>query len=208
LDAIFSGSLLSHDEEPGPPMGWNDQATLARITWLFSHSASLLAPYTEKQVNEGLWWIIGEGQSEYLFALTGDTTPWPERLACVRSITALFAGVFARRCEAALSHLDEPGNPLNQVCYMWWDIFQLGPPYVPPELHEAIIGVMGAILDIDHDAVIESALHGLGHWSEGHEREVKGIIDGCLKRHRQRGQRPLRPELRSYAEGAREGLVL
>lgn len=97
--------------------------------------------------------------------------------------------------------LDEVGDSaLDRVCYMWWDIF----PFAIgmnglTALDRALLDVMKQQLTIDHDAVRESALHGLGHIVSPRESAVQ-IIDAFLDSHPR-----IRPELRQYALDARAG---
>ena len=106
------------------------------------------------------------------------------------------ATIFAIRCSQHLSHLDEPGaNPLNRICYMWWDLFDVN--------DKILLGIMERRLRLDSVACRESALHGLGHAQMLFPQEVETIIDDFLARNP-----TTRPELKAYALNACSGYIL
>jgi hypothetical protein len=183
------------------------EVTVAYLTNLFENATRVLMPFSDAQVNEGLWFLASPACSNHMFALLNQGVPWSERKHCISSILTLFEHFLALRCSPHLSHLDEPGaNPLNAVCYMWWDIFPVsGKPDDPSreEMDEAFLEVMRRTLDLSSDACRESALHGLGHWHIEYPQQVEAIIDGFLDR-----QPDLRSELKAYARAARKGHVL
>jgi len=180
--------------------------TVAYLAQLFENSRKVLQPFCEAQLNQGLWYLISNSCSDQIFALFDESVPWSDRQRCIHSIYTFFEQCFAKRCSPYLSHTDESNtNPLNSVCYMWWDILPWhGHPEQPNhrEMDAEFINVMQRILALDSDAVVESALHGLGHWYVSYPVKVEAIIDEFLAR------RPnLRPELREYALHARIGYV-
>jgi hypothetical protein len=112
----------------------------------------------------------------------------------------------AVRCSPHLSHLDEqPANPLNSACYMWWDIL---PIHGEPEDADRakfdieVLRVLPRLLSIPHDACRESALHGVSEW-QLYYPSAESIVDEWLAR-----TPGLRPELVSYARSAKVGNVL
>jgi hypothetical protein len=177
------------------------------VTQAFEHAGRLLQPYSDAQLDQGLWFIVSNGCSDYMFALLDPGVSWPARQRCVRSMHNLFAECFAKRCTPHLSHLDEPGaSPLNMVCYMWWDILPIGAQPNDPDhagLDREILAVMESTLHLDSVPCQESALHGLGHWQHYYPQRVGEIIDTFL-----RSQKNLREELRTYAMSAASGCVL
>jgi hypothetical protein len=189
---------------------WWDGAnadTIQFLTQAFENAAVLFQPYTDAQLNQGLWYLMSNACSNHMFALLDSSVPWPARQRCVRSIYKLFAECLAKRCTAHLSHLDEPGaSPLNSVCYMWWDIIPLiGQPNNPErsEIDKEILGVLGSTLRLDSIACQESALHGLGHWHLYYPQQVEEMINTFLENHK-----VMREELRTYAMSAYRGCVL
>jgi hypothetical protein len=188
---------------------WNGPAadTIQFLTQAFEKAAMLFQPYSDAQLNQGLWFIASNACSNHMFALLDSGVPWPARQRCVRSIHNLFEECFAKRCTPHLGHLDEPGaSPLNMVCYMWWDIIPIiGQPNHPDQidLDREILGVMESTLQLNSIACRESALHGLGHWQPYYPQQTAGIIDDFLQT-----QTGLREELRTYAVNVHRGCVL
>lgn len=177
---------------------------VAYITRAFENAKRVFTPISNAQLNQGLYYLVSHA-SEIMFALLDNRVLWSDRQRCILSFFTLFEQVFAVRCSARLAHLDEPdGNPLNEVCYMWWDIFpfwgQLVRP-ARPEIDELFLDVMTRTLDLASDACRESALHGLGHLPS-HRDKVEDVIDKFILRYPN-----LRPELKAYAINARDGAV-
>ena len=177
------------------------------LTRAFENAADVFEPYSDAQLKQGLWFLASNACSNHMFALMDASVPWSARERCVASIHQLYEQCFARRCSPHLSHLDEAGaNPLNSVCYMWWDLIPIfGKPGDPAqaELDRAILQVMESTLQLDHIACRESALHGLGHWQHAYPARVGEIIDNFSMRH------PHLPEkLEAYMKAAYVGYVL
>lgn len=183
---------------------------VAYLTDLFRGAPSHLAPYSLAQANRGLWFLASNSCSGHMEALGDVTVDAASRRRCVASMTALFRDYFAPRCADVLSHRDEPeANPLNLVCYMWWDVLPWwwgDDQALAGESIEACLAAMTETLRIDSVAVRESALHGLGHsvlLSPEVEARVGAVVDDFLDTYED-----LRPELRDYALAARGGCVL
>jgi hypothetical protein len=199
LDSYFGFTLSETSFAPSGP--WCDlrpAVSLMYLTRLFGGGPEPLRGYSDKQLNAGLWELVGA--SGELHVLSAADLPFDDIERCVAGIQLLFRDVLAPRCVPALGHLDEPGgSPLNSVCYMWWDIF----PFVvgtDDQLGRALLRTVAAQLSIRHDAVIESALHGLAHARRS--SDVDAVIDAFLAR-----TPDLRPALRQYAQNARAGCV-
>lgn len=162
---------------------WNPsdspKATVAYLTMLFENATSVLAPFSDAQVRQGLWFLVDNSCSDHLFALLNADVPWMLRKRCISSMCPLFERFFALRCSPHLSHLNEPeANPLNVICYMWWDLLPIdGQPKDHPEEDAACLDVMQMTLDLASDACRESALHGLGHWHRAYPKQVEALID-------------------------------
>jgi hypothetical protein len=175
------------------------------IAETFERGAELLRPFTDAQLNQGFWFLVSSGNSNYMCCLTNASVSWPARKRALRAFVPLFREVMATRCTPSLSHLDEPGTALNSACYMWWDIVLLCPPLdarQPREpIHDEVLAVLAELLEIPHDACRESALHGLGHWALN-DPAAKTVIDAFLAR-----PDGLRPELLAYARAARTGCI-
>ena len=193
-----------------PEAGWWDGPsglTVEYLTRAFENAATLFEPYSDGQLNQGLWYLASNACSNHMFALLDQGVPWPERQRCLRSMSALYAQCFAARCLPALGHLDEqPTNPLNAVCYMWWDILPIAGQQGDPArqaFDEECLQVMTNALALPSEACQESALHGLGHWAIYYPEPAAAIVDDYLAR-----SPALREPLRQYARMARRGRVL
>ena len=191
---------LFGDEGACPP-----HVLITYLTRLFEEAGEILQPFSNAQLNQSFWFLLGP-DSDAMRVLLDEHLPWPARRRCTRAIFTLFAECFARRCGSFLSHLDESSdNPLNSICYMWWDLF---PTWGWPEnarqaeLDAELLRVMEQILSIESDACHESALHGLGHWMARYPQQVNATIDAFLA-----GRPDLRPELKRYAASARTGCI-
>jgi len=191
---------------------WWDEAenpaeTVQFLTQTFENAGVLLEPYSDAQLNQGLWFLVSNACSNHMFALMDESVSWPERQRCISSIHQLYEQCFAKRCSSHLSHVDEPGaNPLNLVCYMWWDLMPIsGMPDNPThrEMDEAILQVMDSTLQLDSIPCRESALHGLGHWQPQYPERVGKIIDKFSM-----SQPELPAKLRAYMINAYTGYVL
>lgn len=181
--------------------------TIAYMTRLFTDPTPWLSTFDEAALNQGFWYLVSNGGSNHMFALTDPSAPLEARIACVQSFAALFEKLFAVRCGPELGHNAQTvGNPLNLACYMWWDII---PFFAAPdnpaqrELDVAALDVMAEILALDSPACRESALHGLGHWCSRYPERVRAIIDTALA-----NAREWPDDLLTYARSARGGCVL
>jgi hypothetical protein len=172
----------------------------------FERSGEVLQRFTDAQLNQGLWFLVSSGSSDYMFCLTDASVPWPLRQRVLRAFIPLFRDVMVPRCTPSLSHLAEPGGALNSACYMWWDLLPLDGSWEagrPPEpIHAETLLVLARLLAIPHDACRESALHGLGHLALFHPEAVP-VIEAFLS-----APEGMRPELLAYARQARTGCIL
>lgn len=180
--------------------------TIAYVTRLLEDPLPALEGYTDAELNQGFWYLVSNGGSDCMCALSDATVPLDARARCVRAFGTVFRDLFAVRCTPHLSHCDEPGaGPLNPACYMWWDLLPLcGAPEDATRraLDRAALDVMATTLGLDAIACQESALHGLGHWHLAYPREVEAIVDAFVV-----ASPTARPELLVYARSARAGCV-
>ncbi len=175
------------------------------LTRLFRESDHVLRRFDNDQVNQGLNMIVFIACSQHSVTVMDDSVAWPERQACINAIYDVYAKCFASRCEEALGHRGEGTNPLNVVCYMWWDLFpawRKSGGMADSKSAETCLTIMERCLTIPHDACVEGALHGLGHSHGNFPKRVESIIDRFLRR-----RDGLRAELVLYARRAREGNI-
>ncbi len=188
-----------------PSWRGSSEQNVVLIAETFERAGGLLACFTDAQLNQGFWYLVSGCSSDLMLALVEPAVPLAGRLRALRSFVPLFEQVMATRCSPHLSHLDEqPASPLNAACYMWWDILCIcGRPGEPEraEFDAEVLRVLQRLLAIPHDACRESALHGLSEW-QGCYPSARRMVDEWL------AHTPnLRPELVSYAQRARVGMV-
>ena len=208
IDFVFSKGETERDWISGDDFpNWSVDAatTLEYIEKTFRESASVLAGFSNSQLSNGLNFIHNASHSDTVHLFQKGNLPLDRRLSCLQSIRFLYSDCFAKRCDNVLSNWNEVANPLNGVCYMWWDVFVIfdnGDSTEEKLLSNECISVMKTALDIDHVACQESALHGLGHWQVDYSNEVSAIINDFLESHP-----GLESELRNYAKSAQRGCV-
>lgn len=122
------------------------------------------------------------------------------RFDVLKNIEKVFTHIFPKWCEPSIRN--ETKSEWNHICYMWWDEIPrfgaLRDSHLYKLDHE-IVCTLGRILEVDHIACKESALHGLGHWATLCGDEVVSTIDQHVD------QIPV--ALKEYAQRARTGNV-
>lgn len=189
-----------------PAWYWNDkllepppEVTVDYLTRLFCSPVSRLACYSDAQVNQGLWFLCSNACSSHLDAFLDEDVPIHKRLHGVASIFDLYREVFATRCASELSHgRNRTTNPLNSVCFMFWDIAPLLGTQ-GEQMRAAILEVLRRISTLSHVACIESAIHGLGHASSCGYSEATEVLNDIISS----GVCP--SDLLAYAHRAKDG---
>jgi hypothetical protein len=196
-----------------PAWYWEDEAdrwegsplrTLELLAETFERCAEVLEPYDDDQVSQALWMIASPARSDIGRTLGDPTVPWKLRARALEAIVTLFKDCFAVRCSNHLGDFGEEGaNPLNGVCYMWWDELPVFPGSearaIKPE-DELVLSIMARTLELPSEACQEAALHGLGHWESHYPDQIHEIIDRFIW-----ANRKIRSQLRNYAYAARHG---
>jgi hypothetical protein len=184
---------LELQEPTAPP-----ETVAVAIRRLCTNSGEDLKCFNNLQVAGGIKYIFENTFSNYSFDILNSELPSELRSSTFQSLNSLFEECFAPRCTPLLSHglnhiLD---NPLNGVCYMFWDSSPLssgGPD---------ALCVMEKSLYLKNVACVESGLHGLGHAFYKNEKTVETAIDKFL------ASKPYIDEkLLTYAMNARRGYV-
>ena len=196
-----------HWDLDAPDWDAPNDITCEYVTRLFQESGELLQPYSNAQVNQGLWYIVDQASSEILLsALNEDEVTWTLRKECVLSILTLYEECFAKRCSEHLSHCYGPdADALNVLCYMWWDLFPTNGGRCDPEkgdLDAVCLDVMRQIFDIWSEPCRESVLRGLGHWHAAYPTRVAMIVAQFIHR-----DLFISDDLRDYAFAAMNGDV-
>lgn len=189
------------------------RATPEELAALFIHTMrhckADLGAFSDGQVKHGLTYMISNSCSNVSIDVKAEALGIDVRKSVLLSISTLYTDCFELRCAPVLSHVDEPGaNPVNSICYMFWD--------VTPLLHwrkdrncavfdDTVIEVLKAALAGSRNpACVESALHGFGHLRQimGPSSPVEAIVTRFIE------TRPARPQLKAYAAQAAKGMVL
>jgi hypothetical protein len=179
----------------------DDDTNVEYLARLFAGSDHILRRFDNAQVDQGLNMIVNNSCSDHAYSIVAGHAAWPARRRAIQSIYDVYARLFASRCEEGLGHLDEADNPLNTICYMWWDVFPARS--APKDEADEYISVLERSLSLTHQACLEGALHGLGHWHHVLPERVESIVDQFLLK-----RNDLREELVQYARRARKGAVL
>jgi len=186
------------DEWPDPVA---DHLLVDHLTRLFEQPDDALRYYSDKQIAAGLW-ELGPGDAHCVY---NPEIAIEARERLIRSVATFFRDFFDVRCIPKLSHLDKvETEPLNGICYMWWEVITWGWAKDDPDaerLKTADLDVMEAVLRLPNPACKESALHGLGHMVRHSDRALE-IIERFLS-----SATDLDAALIQYAEAARSGCI-
>jgi hypothetical protein len=174
------------------------------VTQAFENAGTVFARFTNDQLHWGFWYLISSNSNTMNRILLEAKIEQAVTERCVRSFYDVYAQLFAKRCSPYVSHgRQTTENPLNSVCYMWWDIFPFWGSLVgKPYLDDLFLQVMERTLELPSIPCQESALHGLGHIPT-HQAQVIEIIDRYLARNPN-----LDTALQKYALRAQESDIL
>jgi hypothetical protein len=174
------------------------EAVVIAVRRLCLNSGEDLKSFNNLQVAGGIKYIFENTFSNYAFDLLNSELPSELRSSAFQSLNSLFKKCFAPRCTQLLSHgLNQMlENPLNSVCYMFWDSSLLSTGGLDA------LRVMEKSLYLKNVACVESGLHGLGHAFYKNEKFVETAIDQFLA-----SQPNTDEKLMTYAMNARRGYV-
>jgi hypothetical protein len=185
----------------------NDPRSFDVITSSLDQLPELMRRHSAWQIATSFEFLFNNVLSSYPFLFADERIAEPYRVRTVRKLFKLFDLFFrnAVTCNDGPVHLQREfvGDPVqgyvNTVCYMFWDncpLTDLG----LPSIRDACRDVMEQCLTIPNHAIIESALHGLGHLAPGDTRAAEIALS-----YSRRGTGP--QELLAYAKAASEGHV-
>jgi hypothetical protein len=182
------------DSEPSAP----PQELAVAVHRLCVNAEIDLEKFNNLQVAGGLTYIFNSSFSNYGFDLVKGEMFTELRSKLFQSLNVLFEKCFAQRCDQVLSHGKSRhlNNPLNNVCYMFWDTSHLSIGGIDA------LRVMESSLYLGNVACTESGLHGLGHAAYKNKTLVEATIDKFL------ASAPITDErLLTYAMDARSGYI-
>lgn len=212
---LFKASSLSFDDwveyfrVDMPDIDWqsNSLDLITKMIKLLRSADYLVERYNLDELNQLLWKFVGE--SGFFQVLYDERLPLETRLECVRAIRDLFKDLFAVQCSHFLSNgvveIPVDISALNSICYMWWDLFCASPTtntIDQKKIELSILSLLEELLAIEHIAIQESALHGLGHRQVCFPEEVESAVDRFLSTNKN-----LPEKLLGYAQSARSGCV-
>jgi hypothetical protein len=203
-------------DEPDADEGgrWLDRPPVQALTFvteLFENPVTHLSPYSDAQIDQGLWFIVGTTNSKHFEWIIDGRVDLGLRKRCIRSIENLSRALLAPRCSDEVIH---GTRPLDSICYMLWDLvikdaYHLGnnsdaarSEVRDPEIDKEFARTLARIIAIPSIACQQSALHGLGHLVH-HTQLGCDIVQQYLDEHPN-----LRSDLREYALKAMAGEVL
>lgn len=165
------------------------------LTNVFLGGQDLLASYTDRQITEGLGYLLGAGASEFRDQLWNADVPWQERQRCIAAIPKIYADVLERDSDAAAS-----------CAYMLWDwiVYDYSCGNRDPasnnedaRVQDAMFEALRLLLESNHPNTQIGAVHGLGHLSH---RDSARTIQKFLA-----SDRPADERVRKYAAQVLEG---
>ena len=174
----------------------------------FTNFETYLSKYTVFQLSNAIDYIFNPGLSNYGFVFKDDTADKRKRIEALHSLSDLMLYIYEDTAEPILGHLsqspqDKRKENLNGVCYMFWDTATI--PYnCDEDIRNTCLAVMGKCARSHNIAVVEGALHGLGHaqyYSD--QRLIETYINEANL-----GTGENSEALRQYANAARRGRVL
>jgi hypothetical protein len=177
-------------------------------TLLFERCGADLARFSDDQIGTGLNMLTSHyiHPLEIPFKVRDPSVPLRDAMQMMGALPKLWSDCFGPR----LIHVDESiytghSAPLNNVCYMWFDVW---PAFrfenEVSEWKDALWAVFDNLLSVDCREVQASALHGIGH--NGRYLDRQTVIDARIAEFC-RGVDPADEELHGYAEYARLGQV-
>lgn len=182
---------------------------LRLLAELFHSAPSLFKDYSTRQVEEGLWCMMGGAHSDKFCGLVWNPAlPRPARLDVVAGVYTLYDRVLATYPHEQIDfrHPDADPRRFRTIDYMAPDLLLHRPRFRHEDeldvvaLREAFLDLFSRLLAHGAPVAQYAALHGLGHLQ--HEGGV-AVIDRYLEAHAW-----LEPAQREYAEAARTGDVL
>ncbi|MBI2387940.1 MAG: hypothetical protein HYV14_18285 [Elusimicrobia bacterium] len=175
------------------------------ISKLFREFEGCSTHYSDKQVAEGLRKFVHPGWSDEIFLLFDKDIPVHKRARAIESLAGVL-DFFGKKCGRNLNaNRATKLSPLDKLGLDWWDIFPAHPASDEParrELDIAFLSLFENALQSSSPVVQELALHGLGHWQHAYPEKIEDMISDYLRRTPNIG-----PDLKEYAEAAREGTV-
>lgn len=206
-DDPFEAEVVAHDARGYPiyvPSALDRVETspsffFANYLEAFGDVGALVERFGAERVGQSLDIVLNPSASNCFMLFDEPSVPESTRRQAILLIKNVTDLVFTLHCLPVRSHLGEPGNRLNGICYMLWDTAAL--PARGNWQWQAVREVMNHALRSPNIAVVEGGLHGLGHAVYQHPEAAEDIA-----RYRRSGA-ATHPPLANYARWAEVGMV-
>lgn len=156
---------------------------------------------SETVILGGLRALVDPAAAMLSYSLFAESADSDLRSSVLEMMQKVFAVIFCKRCDQVLAHRGKSHlSPWNLLCFMWWELLpRHGVPRVPTldSFDLAILRMMGDLINLDHIACKEAALHGLALWHSAYPEKVQEIIVQHAP--------AISSNLREYALKAQEG---
>lgn len=218
IDLIFAndgnrGWEQYFDDDRGPQdileyeLEKNPALELEVLHTCFTKKTKLLSGYSIYQLANGIDCIFNPSLSNLGFCFRNKNLSLKKQKETILGLFSLFSNTFNESVEPILGHLgeivsDARNEHLNHICYMFWDTASI-PFKCSDGVALACLEVMKKCACSNNVAVVEGAIHGLGHMiGYGHDEDVRRYIDGANF-----GYCSRTTALRRYAEAAKQGRI-
>ncbi|MBW8760657.1 MAG: hypothetical protein JF586_24015 [Burkholderiales bacterium] len=192
---------LDEPEFDATPLEWTRIQTV-----LFANAAVDLAPFSDDQVGMGLNYLMDNGLSDVPYAAVDASVPLDEAMRMMQAMPSLWRDGIGPRLARVHEPIGSAPSRLGFVCHMWFDVWQtFWRVRSEPRWQAAVWQVLREMLCVPCREVQAAALHGIGHELSHLDRrdEIEKTVAAFI-RSIDSGD----PDLKNYAEAARQGRVL
>jgi hypothetical protein len=214
-DAAWRATVLAAVMPAGCPTPWSaavapasgeDDPTEAagRLGRLFEDARDLADDRDGWAV--AIWHLVDPSSSAHGIALADGRVPLPVRRRALLAIGTLY-GEFFDAPPATMLQDGDDRRPMGLATlrFMFWDILPVRPrgdDGRPAAEDDICLRIMEETLRSANVAVVESGLHGLGHWWSAYPRRIRSTVDALADR-----RRDLPAALLAYASAVGRGAV-
>jgi len=186
----------------------NSKLALEVLHTSFMNIDKYLSKYSIYQLANGLEYIFNPSFGNIGFLFENRGLNQKKQIETLDALGDLMLYIHEEKAEPVLGHLDQKpknkqNNILNYSCYMFWETACI-PHICDREGIDACLRVMAKCAQSHNVAVVEGALHGLGHAQSAYGYP---IIQEYIQK-ANFGNSSLSSALRRYAEAAKTGSIL
>lgn len=159
----------------------SDQNRLQFIATMLDTILNEESVLPEPVVLGGLRALVDPSATMLSYSLFSERMDIKLRASVLEMMGNVFRIIFLKRCDTTLAHCAKnPISSWNLLCFMWWELLpRHGVPMVAylEKIDLTVLETMGDLIDLDHVACKEAALHGLALWQVAYPEKVREIID-------------------------------